>query len=499
MSVSQFRRNTQLEIKTNMLDKRYFKTVFSNGKIGLGLCMMAFLVMGTSAIVAQQISGVFEEPTVNGKTLYLAEYYGKDYSKIDSTTISNTGTFEFAKKKYTKGLYRVSLNGQNNDVEEENYMNLLLGGNAAIGLKFSDAEDLRKGAYVENCVDNQCLITWENKKNDIRAKIRNTNKMIRSTPKSDIAHREKLVLTRDSFRVYEQEYLQYLLDSDYNAPIFKDIYNYYLFPSHDAYVKKGNTAFNSDKSFHKAHFFDKIDFHRDDLKRTHVYQDMSWYYINNYISYDEMGFITAVDKIMDLVSGNDEVRDMMIKFLAMKFYQNGPKAIFQYVVENYLLEEGCGDLELDDGLKLLADVYESLLPGNRAPDLQMLNVDNQMMSVESVTKSNIGTILFFWSSHCKYCKAAVPELKKIHAEYKAKGVEIIGISIDNHRKSWTDAIDKYELDWVNLSDLKGWKSKAIETYKVHKTPGFYLLSKDMTIVSKPKTVHLLRKDVEGLF
>ena len=115
-----------------------------------------------------------------------------------------------------------------------------------------------------------------------------------------------------------------------------------------------------------------------------------------------------------------------------------------------------------------------------------------------VARSNY-TILFFWYADCSYCHGQIPDLLRIYNTYKSKGLEVIGISIDTEKGKWISGIKAKNMPWLHLSDLKGWKSTAIQTYKIHKTPGYYLLDKNMKIVSKPTHVRAIESQLKHLF
>ena len=201
---------------------------------------------------------------------------------------------------------------------------------------------------------------------------------------------------------------------------------------------------------------------------------------------------------MDLAEGNDEVKEHCLKYFLDFFNMYGPKLVFQYVIENYYLEGSCGDMSISEDIKSLADIYESLLPGSPAPNVILNDTSGQAIDIASEVKGNLGTILFFWSSHCKYCTAATPELLNIYNSYKAKGIDVIGVSLDQNPYQWKEGIQKKAMPWINVSDLKGWKSEAVTKYKVHKTPYYYLLSSDMTIISKPRQVNALWDELKKL-
>ena len=67
-----------------------------------------------------------------------------------------------------------------------------------------------------------------------------------------------------------------------------------------------------------------------------------------------------------------------------------------------------------------------------------------------------------------------------------------------YKKKWTDAIDKDNLNWTHVSDLKGWNSKAGKLYAVNAIPHSIILDRDGIIIAKNLNGDELRKKVSEL-
>lgn len=93
-------------------------------------------------------------------------------------------------------------------------------------------------------------------------------------------------------------------------------------------------------------------------------------------------------------------------------------------------------------------------------------------------------VVLFWSSTCPHCLSELPIILENYSLLKAKGIEVVAISLDSDQKSYEDKTNA--LPWINDSELKGWKSKAAEVYNVHGTPTYYILDKDNKIIEKPR-------------
>ncbi|CAL1520089.1 TlpA disulfide reductase family protein [Chitinophaga sp. MM2321] len=90
----------------------------------------------------------------------------------------------------------------------------------------------------------------------------------------------------------------------------------------------------------------------------------------------------------------------------------------------------------------------------------------------------------FWASWCGPCRAENPNVVKAYNKFKAKGFEILGVSLDDKKNKWQAAIDADKLTWTHVSDLKGWKNAAAELYGVRAIPQNVLINPKGKIIAK---------------
>lgn len=108
-------------------------------------------------------------------------------------------------------------------------------------------------------------------------------------------------------------------------------------------------------------------------------------------------------------------------------------------------------------------------------------------------------LLDFWASWCGPCLAEVPNVKAIYEEYKDKGFEVYGVSLDDKREAWVNAIEKHNLPWVHVSSLKGWECPVAKRYNVTGIPKMYLLDKEGRIVAMDLRGEALKEKVASFF
>ncbi|SHF21766.1 TlpA family protein disulfide reductase [Pedobacter caeni] len=94
------------------------------------------------------------------------------------------------------------------------------------------------------------------------------------------------------------------------------------------------------------------------------------------------------------------------------------------------------------------------------------------------------TLIEFWASWCGPCRATNPDLLKIYSEFKDKGFNVIGVSIDTDKSKWLDAIKEDKLTWTNVSDLKNMaNSDNTSRFNVVEIPQNFLVDHEGKIVA----------------
>ena len=139
---------------------------------------------------------------------------------------------------------------------------------------------------------------------------------------------------------------------------------------------------------------------------------------------------------------------------------------------------------------------ERVAVGAIAPDFTLESPTGEKISLHGI-KGKV-KLVDFWASWCSPCRGENPNVLRIYKRFHDKGLEIIGVSLDDNKERWEKAIQEDGLGWLHVSDLKGWKSMAAELYQVRSIPATFLLDKDNRIVAKNLRGEELEKAIEKL-
>lgn len=119
-------------------------------------------------------------------------------------------------------------------------------------------------------------------------------------------------------------------------------------------------------------------------------------------------------------------------------------------------------------------------PGSEAPDITMPDTDGNMFALSSLRGKYV--LVDFWASWCGPCRKEAPGIVKVFNKYSSKNFTVLGVSLDENKQSWLNAINELGLPWKHISDLKKWESEAQRLYQFGGIPYNVLIDPQGKIV-----------------
>ena len=120
--------------------------------------------------------------------------------------------------------------------------------------------------------------------------------------------------------------------------------------------------------------------------------------------------------------------------------------------------------------------------GYDAPDIALPSVNGDTIRLSSLKGKVV--LLDFWASWCGPCRISNKQLVKLYPKYKAKGFEILSVSLDDDKGKWVKAIKKDNISWLQVNDGGGWDARTAVSWQIYAIPTSYLVDKNGKLVAK---------------
>jgi thiol-disulfide isomerase/thioredoxin len=161
----------------------------------------------------------------------------------------------------------------------------------------------------------------------------------------------------------------------------------------------------------------------------------------------------------------------------------------EYLALKVLNEVNC---TIDNNLAKQLESYRAMKKGNTAPDIifkgdnyapgyGQKNTPNKLSDIKSKY-----TVVVFGASWCQKCTEELPEIAKQYSKWKAQGVEVVFVSLDENKEMFKNFTAIFP--FISFCDYQKWNSTAAKDYYVFGTPTMYLLNDKREILLRPNSV-----------
>lgn len=281
--------------------------------------------------------------------------------------------------------------------------------------------------------------------------------------------------------------LQYGFDAFCDSLTKTDDYASRLIAADQPIIIDPTTTVEQQRNLVEMHFFDKVDFNDTTLIPANVLTTKMIDYISvvqsdTRLSPDpQMRMVLALNNIFERAKSNFTTYSFVLEYML-----KGYSALGLTMVTDYLLNYPClneGDITSEQGrlLDAIAEPYQKVRVGAKAPQIKAVTTDGKKYDLYSSEKEYV--IVFFWSTDCPYCHEFLTHMrKKLNLDDE---FELLTFAISDSENDVESQIKSMKIKGLHFYDEARWDSPVFKDYHVFSTPTVFVLDKDRTIVCKP--------------
>jgi len=441
---------------------------------------------------AQGYELTFQLKQYTGGQIALAHYMGKSFYMADSAQINAQGTAIMKNKEALQGgIYIVLLPGR------QRYFEMLLDNKDQHFSISIDTTDLINKTVFKTSKENEIFQSYNRfLTKEVAAPDRQINALLAKHTASDSANARTMQIELGK----KLQSFRNNVISQYPKSLLTNIFKAMKDPEVPATPPGEDSTFAF--RYYKAHYWDSVDLSDGRLVRTDIIEKKLNRYFSQLVSPDPDSIIVEADKIVAKTRKDKEMFKFVVWWLTYNYETSkymGMDAVFVHMVEKYYVSGEAYWLKDEQLNKIISRAY-SMAPnliGQQAPPLEIKDSASKPISLYT-TKAKY-TILVFWDPTCGHCKIEVPKLDSaFNANWKNKGVAIIGFKTEGTKDEWQNFIKEHKLKgWIHAWDPDA-QSNYRRLYDVYSTPIVYLLDENKKILAKRLGVEQLSDFLEKM-
>ena len=169
----------------------------------------------------------------------------------------------------------------------------------------------------------------------------------------------------------------------------------------------------------------------------------------------ELGALSfAAARYLDTRQRNDASQDLRVKYLEQA--------------------EKLGNEETRQEVELLR--FREGAVGKSPPPVVFTAEDGRKIDLNKFRGKVV--LLDFWATWCGPCVEKIPKIKRLYENHHSKGLEVIGISLDESHDKLDEFVSKNDLHWPEFFDGKGWQNEISDRFGVRSIPDVWLIDRE---------------------
>ncbi len=423
--------------------------------------------VSTSMVFAQSTVTLTAKLTLCRGELTLYRFNGLDFELAQKPTVVNDSTYQFAvAKSATPNFYYIG-------ERKESLTPLLLGSEKEVTVE-GNCRMMNQLKFANSPLNQQ----YVDLKNHINSLKRRTSMLARQYQSAGGNMLEMKKVAAD-MKVLDDEKIKFLDSLKQKQPFLSKIMALEMYLS---YPNNGD-RYPNEVEYFAGEFFRFVDF------KDKAYENLPWVYesFKNYaatlapIGFDEGVLRGHFEKVLQQIPKGSRTQLLALSGImtALRQLQSPEYAYFAEQFVNEFKEEMP---EATAQIKKQLEYSKSFEIGGTAPDFTQQTPDGKDLKLSDLRGKVV--LIDFWASWCGPCRRENPNVVKVYSKYKEKGFEILGVSLDNNRERWLQAIEQDGLMWQHVSDLKYWQNEVAQLYSVRSIPHTILLDAEGKIIAR---------------
>ncbi len=140
---------------------------------------------------------------------------------------------------------------------------------------------------------------------------------------------------------------------------------------------------------------------------------------------------------------------------------------------------------------------EATSAGGKMVDFSLTNSDGKEISLSSIVENAPLTIVDFWASWCRPCRAEIPNLIDLYNQYKGQGLQVVGVDVWEEKSEDGIAAAK-ELN-IPYTVLYGGDQELTDQYGILGIPTILLIDREGKILARDIRGEQLSAEVAAFF
>lgn len=199
----------------------------------------------------------------------------------------------------------------------------------------------------------------------------------------------------------------------------------------------------------------------------------------------------SIDAMMSKLTKDEKKLNEVTDYLFNLLERHSHFQASEYLALKVLNETSC---TIDQNLAKQLESYRAMKKGNVAPEMNFIG---ELVAPEYTSKlpkklSDINsnyTVVVFGASWCPKCTEELPEVSKLYSKWKAQGVEVVYVSLDDDKTQFQTFVKDFP--FISVCDSKKWGGKIVQDYYVFATPTMFLLDNKQEILLRPNSAKQL--------